>query len=184
MYPAIFIDRDGVIIENRDLYVRTWDDVQLIPQALHALCKPGLNGYKIIIVTNQAGIGKGLIDPAVAEEINHQLIFIIAEAGRTIDGIYVCPHTNEDGCDCRKPKPGLLLRAARDHNIDLSRSVMIGDALTDMQAGQSAGVATRILVRTGRGAAQEKLSQSNPLTLFDVADDLSSAIQHLLQSQE
>jgi D-glycero-D-manno-heptose 1,7-bisphosphate phosphatase len=153
MRPTIFLDRDGVIIENRAAYVRAWEDVAFIPGALAALAEAARGEHAIVMVSNQAGIGKGLIPPEVSEAINAAIRAEVERAGGRIDGIYICPHTEADACDCRKPKPGLLLRAARELGLDLSRSWMIGDALTDLQAGQAAG-ARSVLVLTGRGADQ------------------------------
>ena len=154
MRRSIFLDRDGVIIENREAYVRSWADVEFIPGALPALAQAALTDYAIVVVTNQAGIGKGLIDAADSEAINQRLRGEVERAGGRLDGIYVCPHTEADDCDCRKPKPGLLLRAARELGLDLARSWLIGDAQTDLQAAQAAGVQS-LLVLTGRGAEQQ-----------------------------
>lgn len=179
MLPAIFLDRDGVIIENRDEYVRSWDDVALIPGALEALALASSEGWKLVIISNQAGIGKGLIPPSTANEINHRLVEIIRQHGGRIDGVFICPHTNQDDCECRKPRPGLILRAARDLNIDLSASLLIGDALSDIQAGQNAGLSRLILVQTGRGAEQSLLSQASLLQPFEIYPDLHTAIAEL-----
>jgi D-glycero-D-manno-heptose 1,7-bisphosphate phosphatase len=180
MQPAIFIDRDGVIIENRANYVRSWADVEILPEAVEALRLASSSKFKIVIVTNQSGIGKGLIPPGTARRINRRLLKIITDGGGRIDGIYVCPHTPDDHCACRKPKPGLLLTAAKDLAIDLSQSIMIGDALTDIQAGQQAGVAASILVLTGRGAEQSRLPAASSLPEFQIYPSLFSAITCLL----
>jgi len=179
MLPAIFLDRDGVIIENRDEYVRSWEDVTLIPGALEALALASRGQWKLVIISNQAGIGKGLISPSTAQEINRRLVDLIHQHHGRIDGVYICPHTDRDGCDCRKPRPGLILRAVHDLNIDLSASLLIGDALTDIQAGQSAGLHRQILVQTGRGAEQSLLPQANLLQPFDTFPDLHAAIAKL-----
>ena len=168
--PAIFLDRDGVIIENRDEYVRSWADVSFIPGALNALASVAASGYAIVVVTNQSGVGRGLIPLADAEAINHRVLAEIARAGGRIDAAYICPHKPEDDCDCRKPRPGMLLRAARELNLDLSRSWMIGDALTDMQAGEAAGVRS-LLVLTGRGAEHRLQADGH-----DPLPDLSAAL--------
>jgi D-glycero-D-manno-heptose 1,7-bisphosphate phosphatase len=156
MRPAIFLDRDGVIIENRSDYVRTWEDVAFIPGALEALAEISRTEFAIVIVTNQAGVGRGLISETVARSINQSVCEEIVRSGGRVDGMYLCPHTNDDDCECRKPKPGMLLQAAREHDIDLSHSWMIGDALTDLQAGKAAG-AQSLLVLTGRGTEQQTL---------------------------
>ena len=181
MYPAIFLDRDGVIIENRPNYVRTWADVEIYPQALEALAKLSKSAYKLVMVTNQSGIGRGLISFEAADEINQKLLTEIQASGGRIDGVFMCPHAPVDNCACRKPAPGLLLQAADALSLDLSRSYMIGDALTDLQAGLAAGVKQVMLVRTGRGADQEVLSAAAELDPFPAYTDLSAAIADLLQ---
>jgi len=160
MYPAIFLDRDGVLIENRSDYIREWSQVKLIPEAIHALSHTPANNFKIVIVTNQSAIGRGLVLLKTAEEINGRLVNLIRHHGGQVDGLYMCPHKPDEGCSCRKPNPGMLLQAARDLSVDLQRSWMIGDAWSDVQAGQRAGVLHTILLKTGRGA--EQLLQPGP----------------------
>jgi D-glycero-D-manno-heptose 1,7-bisphosphate phosphatase len=164
MYPAIFLDRDGVLIENRADYVRDWSQVQIIPEAILALTLPLLKKYKIVMVTNQSVVGRGLIGLETAREINQRLIELIRAQGGQMDRVYMCPHKPEDGCSCRKPLPGLLLQAARELSLDLQRSWMIGDAWTDLQAGQRADIGHSILLRTGRGP--EQLLQPCPEGLY------------------
>ena len=180
MQPAIFIDRDGVIIENCDAYVRSWEDVTVLPGALEALSLAAACRWKLVIITNQAGIGKGLISLSSANEINRRLLEMIHNQAGRIDAVYLCPHTPDDYCSCRKPKPGLILQAARDLSIDLSQSVFIGDALTDIQAGQHAGLPRQILVKTGRGAEQSQLPLAKTIGQFEIYPDLLSAITALL----
>jgi len=160
MFPAIFLDRDGVLIENRSNYIREWSQVKIFPEAIHALSRSTIKNYKVVIVTNQSAVGRGLISLDTAIDINNRLIKLIQRHGGHVDGVYMCPHQPDDDCQCRKPKPGLLLEAAKELSLDLQRSWMIGDAWSDVQAGQTAGVRQTILVKTGRGRAQ--LSQIRP----------------------
>lgn len=151
MISAIFLDRDGVIIENRSSYVRRWEDVSFYPQAVEALRKIRSSPSKIIVVTNQSCVGRGVIPLMDAEEINRKFINHIEQAGGRIDDLFMCPHSPTDNCTCRKPLPGLLFQAADKYSFDLNNSIMIGDALSDIQAGQAAKATSTILVRTGRG---------------------------------
>jgi D-glycero-D-manno-heptose 1,7-bisphosphate phosphatase len=176
MQPAIFLDRDGVIIENRPQYVRSWDDVVIYEQAISALAKINSSPYKIVITTNQSAVGRGIIPLSTAEEINQRLVDSIQKAGGRIDGVFMCPHAPQDACECRKPKPGLILQAAQSLSIDLSRSIMIGDALSDLKAGQAAGIQTRILVKTGRGTEQNQLARETQLGPFQVFETLAEAL--------
>lgn len=176
MHPAIFLDRDGVIIENRPNYVRSWADVDVYGQALAALTAWRDSPYKIIIVTNQSAVGRGIISLAAAQAINERLVQVIEGENGRIDGTYLCPHAPEKGCACRKPQPGMLLQAAEEHEIDLSRSVMIGDALTDLEAGLRAGVAEVMLLQTGRGRAQSQLPEAARFAPLNLHQDLFSAL--------
>jgi len=180
MFPAIFIDRDGVVIENRAEYVRDWSQVSIFPEAIRALSNVALERYKIIIVTNQSAVGRGVISLETAVDINDRLVRLIHNMGSRIDGVYLCPHAPEDECNCRKPKPGLLLQAAKDLSLDLKRSWMIGDAWSDVQAGQAAGVLMTFMVKTGRGADQLSLPQPKGVTEFLICDTLPQAIETIL----
>ena len=174
--PAIFLDRDGVIIKNRPDYVRSWADVTTYPQALSVLARVSELPYKIVIVTNQSVVGRGGISLEAAEAINERLVADIAGAGGRVDGVFMCPHAPQDRCGCRKPRPGLLLQAAQTLAIDLSSSWMIGDALTDVMAGRAAGVACSALVLTGRGQSQMELPEATSMGPFPVYDDLTAAL--------
>lgn len=179
MNSAVFLDRDGVIIQNREQYVRSWKDVEFLPSSLQALRQLSQTSYKIIIVTNQSAIGRGIITQKKAEVINQCIIEEITDAGGRVDGLFVCPHAPDEHCFCRKPLPGLILQAADALDIDLPSSVMIGDVLTDIQAGSAAGIKTLILVKTGRRQEQLQL----PETLYPhflITDHLLSAINIIL----
>ncbi|MXY99966.1 D-glycero-beta-D-manno-heptose 1,7-bisphosphate 7-phosphatase [Candidatus Poribacteria bacterium] len=149
---TIFLDRDGVINRNPPDwgYVRTWEEFDFIPNALKALRALTGNGYRVIVVTNQAGIGRGLFSETNLKDIHSRMVVDIRNAGGSIDSIYYCPHHPEAGCECRKPKPGMLICAAREHNIELPNAYLIGDSTTDIEAGQRAGAST-FLVLTGHG---------------------------------
>ena len=177
MHRAIFLDRDGVLIENRSEYVREWSQVTFLPKSIEALAL--LHEYKVVIVTNQSAVGRGLITLETALEINHRLVEKIKEGSGQVDGVYMCPHAPEDQCNCRKPNPGLLLQAAEELSLDLHQSWMIGDAWSDLMAGKAAGVRGVALLKTGRG--NEQLAQPQPKNLVDyfVFNDLSSALDSI-----
>ena len=180
MQPAIFLDRDGVIIENKDNYVQTWEDVEIFPQSLEALNRVSQSGYKVVIITNQSGIGRGIIPWNEADRINQRLVQVIKLAGGRVDGIFVCPHKPDEGCECRKPKPGLFYQAAATLSLDLSRSVMVGDAITDLEAAHAAGVRILALVLTGRGGDQIGLARDFLDFEFFVFDTLKDALEALI----
>ncbi len=159
--PAIFIDRDGVINQNRKEHVLSWDQFEFINGSKRALALLNTAGYRVIIITNQAQIDRGLLKAAQLDELHQRMIDEIEAAGGRVAAVYYCPHRPEANCYCRKPKPGLLLNAAEKLHLDLDSSWFIGDHLTDVEAGLAAGCKP-LLVLTGRGeiaAAQWKLSQ-------------------------
>jgi D-glycero-D-manno-heptose 1,7-bisphosphate phosphatase len=177
--PAIFLDRDGVIIENRSDYCLTWEQVVILPGVIEALARLGTSPYAVVIITNQSAVGRGLIDRATADDINARLVAGIRAAGGRIDGVFMCPHAPEAGCDCRKPRPGLILQASERLVLDLSRSILIGDALSDLEAARSAGVGRSILVRTGRGHEQLESAEAQLRQSIHSASDLSAALDSI-----
>lgn len=185
MTPAIFLDRDGVLNVNRKNYVKTLDELIMLENALTAMPLLKDSGFKIIIVTNQSGVDKGIFSREIADTVNNAVVSAIEEAGGRIDAVYYCPHDYlVFNCDCRKPAPGMILTAAQDHDIDLSTSYLIGDSLTDLQAGRNAGIPAEntFLLRTGRGIPQLTLPEAKTMPLFEVFDDLLSATQHILSA--
>ncbi|MBN1668972.1 MAG: HAD family hydrolase [Anaerolineales bacterium] len=170
--PAIFLDRDGVIIENCPDYVRSWEQVEIYPQAVRALQRLAQLPYPLVIITNQSAVGRGLISRETADQINARLLEALHAAGARLAAVYLCPHAPQDHCNCRKPQPGLLLQAAADLQLDLPNSWLVGDALTDLGAGRAAGVGRLALLRTGRGAAQLALPAAQGYQPFEVYADL------------
>jgi len=149
MNKAVFLDRDGVInrkAPTEDQYITRWEDMEILPGVAEAIAELNQAGFQIIIVTNQRSVAKGLITIAELESIHAQMCQHLASAGATIRAIYYCPHEMEPPCSCRKPEPGMLLRAAQEHNIDLATSWMIGDSVKDVKAGQGAGCKTAQLI--------------------------------------
>jgi D-glycero-D-manno-heptose 1,7-bisphosphate phosphatase len=177
--PAVFLDRDGVILEHRDYYVKSLAEAVVMPRALAALQALASSPYRIVIATNQSLVGRGIIPLATAQAINDWTVAEVRRHGGRIDLAQLCPHHPDQDCPCRKPRPGMLLDAAAALGLDLARSVMIGDALTDVQAGLAAG-ARAILVRSGRGEQQAPLLQANGLSHVPIYADLGEAVEALL----
>lgn len=149
---TVILDRDGVINKNPTNwgYVCNWNDFAFLPNALEAIQNLTESGYRIFVATNQAGIGRGIFTEQQLTDIHRQMLSEIKNAGGHIDQIYYCPHHPDAGCECRKPRPGMLLRAAQEHKIDVSETFFIGDSITDIEAARQAG-ASPILVLTGHG---------------------------------
>jgi histidinol-phosphate phosphatase family protein len=177
LVPAIYLDRDGVIIENRATYVQQWSEVAFLPRSLEALRLAAMIQAKVVVVTNQSAVGRGIISRQRAEAINRRIVETIRKAGGRIDGLFMCPHAPLDGCECRKPKPGLIQRAAKQLGIDPKRSILIGDALSDLQAAQAAGIPHSILVETGRGRAEAPLALKAGLAREGTVPGLYEAIE-------
>lgn len=145
--PAIILDRDGVLNKKppKAHYVKKWNEFQWLPGAIEAIRLLKSGGYVVIIVTNQAGIARGMMTESDLASIHRQMKAELAQYGASIDAIYYCPHGWDDGCECRKPKPGMLFQAQRDFHLDLSRTFFIGDDERDEQAGEAAGCPTLLV---------------------------------------
>lgn len=150
MPGAIFLDRDGVLCENRATYVKSWEEFRWLPGAREALQVLARVGRPVVIVTNQSSINRGLTTRTNVHEIHAAMAREIARCRGRLDAIYLCPHRPDEGCSCRKPGVRLFRQAAADLGIDLERSYLIGDALSDVQAGWALKMRV-ILVRTGLG---------------------------------
>lgn len=171
---AIFLDRDGVICEDRLDYVKRWEEFVWIPGSKEAVNKLTKAGFHIFIVTNQSAIGKGIITFHLVEEIHNKMREEITSSGGKIEKIYVCPHRPDEGCSCRKPKPGLLLQVGKELNINFENSYLIGDAIRDMEMGRSVGCRT-IIVCTGRGLSEVKSANLKISPDYIVSDLLEAA---------
>ena len=164
----IVLDRDGTIVEEGE-YLSQPEQVKLIPSAGAALRELQQMGFGLVVITNQSGVGRGIFDQDRLDLIHERLKQLLDREGVHLDGLYVCPHKPDDHCSCRKPKLGLLQKAAEDLGFSLERSIVIGDKAGDIEMGRTAGVVT-FLVRTGYGAQWE-----NAIAADFVVDDLAAA---------
>lgn len=182
MTKLVILDRDGVINEDSDAYVKTAKEWVPLPGSIEAISRLYQAGYTIVVATNQSGIGRGLFDLDDLEAMHSKLSDLVLDAGAQLSGIFYCPHKPDDGCNCRKPAPGLLDAIAQEWDMPLTGVPIVGDSLRDLQAGL-AHQCTPILVRTGKGAITEaKLPEQQDLALQQakVFDDLSQAADYLL----
>ena len=180
--PAVFLDRDGTINHERN-YLHKIDDFELIPGIPEALQKLQNAGFLLVVVTNQSGVARGYFSLQDVKVLNDYMCLKLAEYGVKFDGIYICPHHPTAGigeylldCNCRKGKPGMLQQAARDLAIDLKRSYMVGDKVSDAEAGNAAGCRS-VLVQTGYGTEQKKRSCLLP---YPSLRDLSEAADYIV----
>jgi len=180
--PAVFLDRDGTIIEEVG-YIDSPDKIQVIPGADEAIKSLKDAGFKIIVISNQSGVAYGYFDENTVRLINNRVAENFASGRAIIDAFYFCPHHPDFGnkhyrkdCDCRKPKPGMILQAVEEHKIDLSKSIMIGDKFTDVKTGKDLNIFS-ILVLTGFGKEEYQKIKSNGLqpTPDLVAEDIHEA---------
>ena len=175
----VILDRDGVINEDSDGYIKSPEEWIPISGSLEAIAQLNRSGYHIAVLTNQAGVARGLIDLATLEHIHAKMRKQIEEHGGRIDAIFFCPHAPEDGCRCRKPQTGLYEQFANQYNVDLDGIPAIGDSLRDIQAAQSVG-AEAILVETGNG---KKTLKRNPKLDVPTFVNLHEAVQYILFTQ-
>lgn len=176
MHKAMFLDRDGVINRKaitEDDYVTSWEGMEILPGVPEAIARINQAGFQVIVVTNQRSVAKGLITVADLDSIHRHLSEYLLSKGATINAIYYCPHELEPPCGCRKPEPGMLFSAAREHEIDLTSSWMIGDSEKDVDAGRRAGCKTAMI------APERKSITSKPDI---VADTLFAAVHEILAS--
>lgn len=144
-HSALFLDRDGVLNVDHG-YIARAADFEPMEGVFDALRSAAAHGYKLIVITNQSGIGRGYFTQQDYNALESHIQQLFAAQGVELTATYHCPHHPDAGCDCRKPKPGMILKAARDHDIDLARSVMIGDKPSDMEAARAAGIERSILI--------------------------------------
>lgn len=172
----IILDRDGVINHDSDQFIKSPEEWRPIPGSLAAIATLTQWGYRVIVATNQSGIGRGLFDMDTLNSIHDKMVKAVAQEGGRIDAIFFCPHTSGDQCNCRKPQPGMLEEIAARYNTDLTGVPVIGDSLRDLQAAVAVG-AQPMLVLTGKGkqtAQDAELPADTP-----IYSDLSAAVAQL-----
>lgn len=177
MNKAVFLDRDGVI--NRKApegeYIVRWDEFQILPGVMEAIRILNQSVYRVIVITNQRAVAKAKIALSDLENIHRRMREKALACNATIDAVYYCPHDIEDRCECRKPGPGMLLRASSEFDVDLRRSWMIGDSKVDIEAGQRAGCRTALI---GTGLDQARMGPRADI----LATDLSQAVDMILRA--
>jgi D-glycero-D-manno-heptose 1,7-bisphosphate phosphatase len=165
----VVLDRDGVINVDSDAFIKSPDEWVAIPGSLEAIARLNQAGYRVAIASNQSGIGRGLFDMAALNAMHEKMNRAAASVGGRIDAVFFCPHTQEDECECRKPKPGMLQQIVERFEIDPADTPVVGDSLRDLQAGAALGFALH-LVLTGKG--RKTLAAGNLPANTKVHDDL------------
>ncbi len=149
-FRYIILDRDGVINQDSDDFIKSPKEWRPINGSLEAIVLLNQHGYRVVVVTNQSGIARGLFTQETLQAIHHKMLVAVSDAGGEIEAIYFCQHGPHDQCQCRKPRPGLMKRFSQEHNVDLTGMPMIGDSMRDLEAAMAVG-ANPILVRSGKG---------------------------------
>ena len=183
---AIFMDRDGTISDEVG-YVNHLSRYRLLPRSLQAIRLVNDSGFLAVVTTNQSGVARGYFSESLVEQVHERLLAWARDSGARLDAIYYCPHHPQEGdppfrsdCDCRKPRPGMIRRAAREHDIDLSRSYVVGDTRADIEAGAAAGV-PGILVLTGYGRGLvEHGRDTMRVEPLAIREDLLEAVRFIL----
>ncbi|SEK79092.1 D-glycero-beta-D-manno-heptose 1,7-bisphosphate 7-phosphatase [Ectothiorhodospira marina] len=173
----ILLDRDGVINQDSPDYIKSPEEWTPLPGSLEAIARLTRAGWQVVVVTNQSGLARGLFDAATLEAIHQRMTQAVESVGGRLRGIYHCPHGPDNGCDCRKPLPGLFHQVARDLDVDLTGVPAVGDSPRDIEAATTAGCRP-LLVRTGNGAralAEGRIPQGIP-----AYEDLAEVVQALL----
>lgn len=173
----IILDRDGVINQDSDDYIKSTDEWQAIPGSLEAIARLTHNGYRIVVASNQSGLARGKLTIETLNAIHHKMHDQISRYGGVIEAVFFCPHGPDDGCSCRKPEPGLYNEIARRLHVSLEGVISIGDKLSDVEAARTAG-ASPVLVKTGKG---QSIVDNNELPDdVPVYDDLAAAVDELI----
>ena len=177
----IILDRDGVINQDSDAYIKSPDEWLPIPGSLEAIAKLNRAGYTVAVATNQSGLSRGYFDLKTLSAMHRKMEVLLSEHGGQIDAVFYCPHGPKDGCQCRKPSPGMLKEIGERFQANLEKVFFIGDTLSDIKAATAAG-ANPVLVRTGKGKKTELLLEGNSFSHVPVHNDLLSVVEAILRS--
>ncbi len=177
---VVFLDRDGVINRDSPDYIKSWSEFEFLPGSLEALKQLTMNGFVVMVITNQSVIHRKMISLKALEHIHDMMKQTVLSSGGDIRDIFFCPHVPEDQCDCRKPNTGLILKAEEKHRIDLKASIMIGDSAKDIECARNAGCGTAILVKTGNGALAEKQLKEKMIRPDAIVQDLLAAAHWII----
>ena len=177
---VVFLDRDGVINRDSPDYIKSWAEFEFLPGSLEAIKQLTLNGFDAIVITNQSVINRKMVASEVLDYIHAMMKTTVKSRGGEIKDIFFCPHTPEDGCDCRKPNPGLIYKAQRIHRIDIANTAMVGDSAKDIECARNAGCRHAVLVKTGNGIIAEKVLAEKNIYPDHVARDLLGAANWII----
>jgi len=179
---VIVLDRDGVINHDSDAYIKSKEEWQPIDGSLEAIARLNHGGYTVVVASNQSGIARGYFDIEALSAMHKKMDDLLLKVGGQVDAVFYCPHGPDDGCGCRKPRPGMLLEIGQRFNVPLKEVVFIGDSVSDLKAASNAH-AIPMLVRTGKGVKAEKIvrAECKESKSIPVYDDLAAAVTAILK---
>lgn len=176
----IVLDRDGVINHDSDEYIKSKEEWLPIDGSLEAIARLNHSGYTVVLASNQSGLARGYFDIEALSSMHRKMDEMLEKIGGRVDAVFYCPHGPDDGCACRKPRPGMLLEIGQRFNVSLKDVTFIGDSISDIKAASNAN-AKAMLVRTGKGVKAEKILQAECKSEIPIYDDLSAAVTAILQ---
>jgi len=179
---VVFLDRDGVINRDSADYIKGWSEFEFLPGSLDAIKLLALNGFASIVITNQSVINRNMVTSEGLAHIHGMMQAAVRTRGGEIKDIFFCPHIPEDGCDCRKPKPGLIYQAKHKYRINIETAIMVGDSAKDIECARNAGCGHAVLVRTGNGVTAEKTLKTKKIFPDYVARDLLDAVEWIINN--
>ena len=177
---VVYLDRDGTINQDSPSYIKSRSEFKFIPGSIEAIRLLTFSGFTFIVITNQSALARKFISPAELDRIHAMMKGAIISGGGKITDIFFCPHMPNDGCECRKPAPGLIFQAQRKYNIDLSKTVMIGDSAKDIECALNAGCGKAVLVKTGKDNEAEHIMKTKQISADYTADNLYDAAKWIL----
>ena len=173
----VILDRDGTINRASDQFVKSPEEWEPLPGALEAIGRLNHAGYHVVLASNQSGLGRGLLDMAALNAVHDTMTKALARVGARVDAIFYCPHAADEACHCRKPEPGMILRAAREHGLSLAHSFMVGDKPSDIEAARAAGVGRAYIVQSDNEESTDGLAGADAAYA-----DLAACVDALLKS--
>jgi D-glycero-D-manno-heptose 1,7-bisphosphate phosphatase len=176
----VILDRDGVINQDSDNYIKSVDEWVPIPGSIEAIASLSQAGYKVMVVTNQSGLARGYFDEIALANMHSYMCSLVEKAGGSIEAVFYCPHAPDDGCHCRKPLPGMLNQIEEEFNLSVQNTFFVGDTEKDIDVGLTKHCRP-ILVRTGKGAATEKLLGLDKKKRIEIVNDLAAAVNFILK---
>ena len=180
---VVFLDRDGTINRDSPDYIKSREEFEFLPGSLEAINNLTHHGFVIIVVTNQSAVPRKLISLIELEFVHNMMAQTVGLNGGEIKDVFYCPHMPEDGCDCRKPEPGLIFQAREKYEIDLTAAVMVGDSAKDIECAKNAKCGFSILVKTGNGENAQKELASKNIKPDYIANDLLDAVNWILKTK-